>query len=64
MNIILGIFIGFVAGLFFSRGRADPVRDAGEHAVRFLQRAFDWIAGVFKGDSSSRKNGNNEPENR
>ena len=62
--MILGIFIGFVAGLFFSRDRTDPVGDAADYAVRFLKRAFEWIAGVFKGGPDSRKNENNNPENR
>jgi hypothetical protein len=62
--MILGIFIGFVAGLFFSRDRVDPVSEAADYAVRFLKRTFEWMAGAFKGGPDSRKNENNNPENR
>lgn len=62
MNTLLGIFIGFVAGLFFSRDRADPVGDAADCVVCFLNRAFEWMAGAFKGGPDSRKNERNDPE--
>jgi hypothetical protein len=64
MNILFGILIGFVAGLFFSRDRADPVGDAAQYAARFLQRAFDWISGILKGRPDSRKIDHDYPENR
>lgn len=52
-----------MAGLFFSRDRADPVGDAAQYAVRFLQRAFDWLSAVFKGRPGSRQKDYDYPEN-
>lgn len=63
MNILFGILIGFVAGLIFSRDRKDPVGDAAQYAVRFLQRAFDWISGVLNKRPDSRKNDHDYSEN-
>jgi len=62
MNMILGILIGFIAGLFFSRDRKDPVGDAASCAARLLQKVFDWISGVFKSRSGPPRN--KFPENR
>lgn len=65
MNLIVGILIGFIAGLFFSRDRSDPVGDAAKCAAQILQRIFDWVAKLFKGRATARfPEGKNNPENR
>jgi len=44
MNILFALIIGFVAALFYSRGKADPVR-----SFKFdLKRIYRWLKAKWK----------------
>lgn len=48
MQLIFGMLIGFVAGLFYSRGRLDPVADARAHVVDLWRKMTAALKELFK----------------
>ena len=48
MNTLLALIIGFVSALFYSRGKADPVRSF----QLDLKRLYRWLKAKWQGRQS------------
>jgi hypothetical protein len=49
MTFLIYISVGFIIGLFYSRGRVDPVKDAAAQVTGFAKSTVTWIKTIIRG---------------